>query len=654
MKRRYRHVRSKLKIFFAVILLFAGVFCAGGIFLRAENLKTAAENGGLKEAVILFTHDTHSHVYPAYDKDGNEYGGYTRLYTLIKRQRSMYPDSSVITLDGGDFSMGTLFQTIYMTDACELRLLGSMGYDVVTFGNHEFEYRDDGLAAMLEAALASKEELPQIVDGNYYPPVEGDENYTENSRRVWEAFKNYGVKEYTVLERDGVRYGIFGIFGEDSHECSPMSGMVFEPPIDAAKHIVADIKQNENCDYIICLSHSGTDEKKSKSEDYNLAKSVDGIDVIISGHTHTTLTEPLIVNDTIIVSAGEYTKNLGVLKIAKDSAGNVAVVDYSLIPVDNTVEEDKKILAAAIRYKKAVSKNYLSAYGMKYDEVLAYSGFGFEPISDVQKELPLGNLIADSYIYAVKQAEGSDYVPVDFALVAKGVIRGTFSEGEITVADAFNVSSLGIGPDGRPGYPLVSIYIKGSELKNVFEIDASVALLMPSAQLYGAGMGWSYNTKRMFFNKVTEAFQITDDGKRQEIDDNRLYRVVVGLYESQMLSAAESKSYGILKLTPYDENGNAVTDFESKIVYDKNGNEVKAWYALASYLKSLSVMPERYLKAEGRKNVYASYNPLELLKGANWITVTVIIIALILIVIIIFVLACLRRRRRRRNIHRKY
>ena len=105
------------------------------------------------DAVILFTHDTHDHFYPAPSEDGGEYGGYTRLATLLALERVKYPDA--ITVDGGDFSMGTLFQTIYATQAPEQKALGVMGYDVTTLDNHEYAYRASGQAQMVEMAAAS-------------------------------------------------------------------------------------------------------------------------------------------------------------------------------------------------------------------------------------------------------------------------------------------------------------------------------------------------------------------------------------------------------------------------------------------------------------------------------------------------------------------
>ena len=145
------------------------------------------------QATILFTHDMHSHLLPAVDESGREYGGYARLKTAIDQQRESHPDA--ILVDGGDFSMGSLFQTAYATSASELRVMGALGYDATTFGNHEYDYRAAGLASMLQAAVASGDPLPAIVEANYLPPADGEEGYGEDARAVWEAFAAYGVTD---------------------------------------------------------------------------------------------------------------------------------------------------------------------------------------------------------------------------------------------------------------------------------------------------------------------------------------------------------------------------------------------------------------------------------------------------------------------------
>lgn len=603
-------------------------------------LAAPAEQG----LTILFTHDMHDHILPMSDEDGGEYGGFARLATLLERERAAaeYP---VVTLDGGDFSMGTLYQTVFTTDAPELRLMGRLGIDVTTLGNHEFDFRAAGLADMLNAAVASGDKLPALVQVNYKPP--------KSDTRAWDAWRGYGISDYTIVERDGLRVAVFGLLGQDADDCAPMSGMEFEPIADAAERTVNYLEEHEKPDFVICLSHTGT--WSGEGEDYELAKAVDGIDVIISGHTHTTLKEPIQINDTLIVSCGEYVRNLGVVTVTK-SGGEVTLEDYRLIPVDETVDEEPTMAQLAEQYKAKVEEEYLSQFGYTFDQVLANTSFDFTPFSQFgneQEEDGLGNLIADSYLYAVQQAEGQDYVPVDFAVVGHGVIRGSFPAGDITVADAFNVSSLGSGADGTPGYPLVSVWLTGDELKDAFEVDASVAPLMSGVQLYGAGMTWSYNTNRMIFNKVTDCGQILEDGSVVELEEDRLYRVVTGLYSAQMLGTVREKSFGLLSIVPKDAQGNEITDFEAHIIKNENGSEVKEWYALASYLDELEQVPGTYAAPEGRKVVTASWNPIQLLKKPNWITLVVLLVVVLLIAMIVRIVQATMRRRSKRRYGRK-
>lgn len=604
----------------------------------------AASPSPVYESTILFTHDTHDHFLPMPDEEGGEYGGYTRLATLLKQEREAHPDA--LTLDAGDFSMGSLFQTIYATHAPELQALGAMGYDVTTLGNHEFDYRAQGLADMLNAAVDSGSPLPAIVQANYKPP--------ESDTASLEAWERYGIQDYVILERGGISYGIFGLMGEEADSNAPMSGMEFEPTVEAAQRTVAaiqaELEQRSNPSLIICLSHSGTDGK-GKGEDYELAKAVDGIDLIISGHTHTVLEEPIQVGNTLIVSAGEYTSYLGSLTLSWSEDGQKTIQDYRLIPVDETVAADPGMEQLTNRFQPLVESEYLAQYGLKFGQVLATTQFAFTPISQFateQREDTLGNLIADSYIYAVQQAEGDDYVPVDFAVVASGVIRGSFAAGEITTSDAFNVSSLGSGADGTPGYPLISVWITGKELKDAFEVDASVTPIMSAAQLYGSGMTWTWNPHRIIFNKVNSCAQVLPDGTTVPLENDRLYRVVTGLYSGQMLGTVNSQSFGILTITPKDANGNVITNFEDHIIYNPDGSEVKEWYALASYLQSMGTVDARYSAPEGRKVEERSWNPISLLKGLNLIggiALAVLLVVILLVGLLIYRIVTRKRRR---------
>lgn len=609
------------------ILIFALCLLLFHTFLPISAFGAEADE---KTLTVLFTHDTHDHFLPAPKEGGGTFGGYTRLATLLKEQRAG-AKGAVVTLDAGDFSMGSLFQTIYTTDAPELRALGAMGYDVTTFGNHEYDYRAAGLAGMLNAAVTSGDPLPAIVQANYRPPA--------SDTSTLAALERYGVSDYTLIEQEGITVAVFGLLGVDADECAPMSGMEFTPIIDAAKQVVAEIQAKESPDYIICLSHSGTEN--GKGEDYELAQAVDGIDLIISGHTHSTLTEPIQVNNTLIVSCGEYTHNLGTVTLHKSAKDSLRFSEYRLIPIDDTVAPDPDMVSLTQWFKYKVEHSYLSDYNLEFDQILAAAS---QDLSIPET----GGLIGNAYISIIQEIEGENYIPIAFAVAPNGVIRGALRSGNVTTADAFDILSLGSGADGTPAYPLVSVYLTGKDLKNAFEVDASISDLMSAATLYGGGAQWEYNPHRMFLDRVTDCSIIGPKGTqwRIEIQDDQLYRVVADLYSGQMLGTVESKSYGLLTVTPRDENGDPIVDLESRILYDQDGNELKAWYALAAYLKE-----EQYIEGpiSSGKIVSPSWNPFMLLFPLGLPTLLVLLFFALLIALGFFFYCYLYRRKRRRT-----
>ena len=609
----------------------------------------ATAQGENRSVTILFTHDLHSHLLPSATGDGGEFGGYARLMTVINQQREQYPDA--ILVDGGDFSMGSLFQTAFTTSAIELRMMGAMGYDATTFGNHEFDYLPKGLAAMLTVAADCGEPVPAILDANYLPPTEGEEGYDEDAQLVWDALDHYGVREYTILERGGVYYVLFGLTGYDSDDCAPNSGMILEAPAEAAQRIVdqatAECVERYGVEpLVVCLSHSGTED--GKGEDYELAQRVKGIHLIVSGHTHTTLLEPIQVGDTWIVSAGEYGKYLGVVHMDYSTDGTAALTEYELIPIDGTVEEDPAVAALVEGFKDNVERDYLANYGVTFDQVLTENPYTFDSVKDVYNyahESTLGNVFSDAYKWAVEEATGQ---AVDLALTASGVIRESIPLGEVTVSDVFNAASLGVGTEGE----LVAVYLTGADLKCALEVDASVYPLMHAAQLFCSGVKYSFNTNRMIFNKVDDAKLRRADGTVEAIDDDKLYRVVTGMYAAQMLGSVKESSFGLLSITPRDAQGNPIDldRLEDYVVRDEDGIPVKEWYAIASYLRAMGgTMDEAYAQPDGRKVVYSSWNPVDLLKNANKFTYILLAVILVLILIVFFLTRAVVRRVRRKK-----
>lgn len=608
---------------------------------------------GPHQTTVLFTHDLHSHFLPLERADGGESGGYARLASALEQQRALHPDA--LTLDGGDFSIGSLVQTLYTTRAAELRTMGALGYDATTAGNHEFDHTGLGFAQMLTAAYTSGDPLPALLMANYAPSAGGPDQLD-----IQRAMSAYGVTDTLLLERGGVTYGIFGLMGTDSDDCAPTSGFTLEDPVQAAQRCV-DSLEEQGAQFIIALSHSGTDERERKSEDQQLAREVEGIDLILSGHTHTTLTQPIVEGDTYIVSAGPYCENLGSITLEWSEDGSKTLVDYQLIPIDETLPEDQKIASLVEEWKAQVGVDYLARYHLTYDQVLARADFSLtRPESGVQQGNPLGELVADAFLWAARELAAEDPGVPTVAVTADGVLRADLPAGDITVSQAFDVLSMGVGEDGTSGFPLVTCYLTGKELRAAAEVDASVTPIMPAAQLYMSGMVYTFNPHRMFFNRVTSCWLEEPsfatgllEREMSRIEDDQLYRVVTGMYSAQMLGTVKEKSLGLLSLEPKDENGVPITDFATRVLRDGNGSEIKEWYALAAYLQSFGDegVPERYgmPKGDGRKSVDRSWNPIELLRSPNWITlVTLLAAAAVLAAAVLLVRALVRRVRRRR------
>lgn len=599
-----------------------------------------------KEISILFSHDMHSHL-----ESNNGVGGFAKMATVINEVKRDYPDTFL--LDGGDFSMGTPYQAIYKSTASELRMLGFLGYDVTTIGNHEFDHRTKGLSRMLTSAMDSKENLPQIVLANLdWKGTLADKKLVTEGQKLKDVFNRYKVKDYTVVKKGGVKVAVFGIFGKEADSYAPESGVKFLDPIETAKNVVAEIEKKEDADLIVCVSHSGTNQDNpKKSEDELLAKNVDGIDFIVSGHSHTEFDKPLVINNTVIGSVGQYTDNLGQVTF-KETADGYKLDKYKLISLDQNVKENAATNEKILEFRDLIDRKYFAHYGYSIDQVIAKSSFDFTDISTFgleQGEDPLGNLMADAYIYGVKKAEGEDYENVDVAILPAGIVRASFSKGNITVADAFNALSLGVGPNGMAGYPLVSVYLTGKELKTAAEVDISVSEIMQPARLYMSGLTYTYNPNRLILNRVTSVKLDLGSGRTDEIDDKKLYRVIGDLYSCQMLSTVESQSYGLLKVEPKDKDGNPITNFEDHMVLNQRGKEVKEWAALTKYIDSFSYnqVPTYYNQTQGRKIIEDSHNIFDLLKNPNkifWMALGIILLALVLIILIVILIIKLVRR----------
>lgn len=232
---------------------------------------------------ILHTNDVHSRIEP-FPMDGSRLqglGGTARRSTLISDIREQ--EKNVLLLDAGDMFQGTPYFNLF-DGQVELEIMSKLGYDAGTFGNHEF---DNGTSGILKHF--DKAKFP-FITSNY------DFSNTVLAGKT---------KEYIVIEKDGIRIGIFGLGVNLEGLVDPKNheDVIYLDPVEVANRLSSKLKNELNCDLVICLSHLGYSYKEDKISDMTLVPQTKDIDLIIGGHTHTLLDKPT----EVINAAGKVT-----------------------------------------------------------------------------------------------------------------------------------------------------------------------------------------------------------------------------------------------------------------------------------------------------------------------------------------------------------
>lgn len=585
-----------------------------------------------KTVDVMFTHDVHSFL----DR-------IAQAKTLINRQKALNPETLI--LDAGDFSQGTLYQTVYSTKAAELRILGLAGIEATTMGNHEFDCMDTGVAGMLDAARKSGEKLPEFLLCN----VDWSKNdeYTKTVKRAYDA---YGAKDYHVFTKNGVRIAVFGLFGENSLFCAPTCKLTFFNQYEQAANVVKTIKEKENPDMIVCISHCGTDNNIKKSEDEILAKKVPDIDLIISGHSHTKLEQPIQHGNTFIASCEAYGAYIGSLSMKQNSKGRWEMARYEILPTAG-IEPDSVVQAKLESFKKDIDTEYLNKFGYTTNEILgkAYSNYTHPE---------MGHIIADMYRKSVSEYEIADSnaqkmgtgTHIDMAVVPTGVAREDLLKGNVTTKDIFNAFSLGIGPDQIAGYPLVSVYLSGRELKNACEIDYSMGTTLgfPLLNLYFSGITYEYNPHRMILDKVTKVYLVNDDGSKEEVRNGKLYRVVSDIYTGRMLASVNDLTHGLLSLIPKNSDGTLIDNLDDNIIRTSifpGTSEFKAWGAIASGVQLTGNIGDYSAVVKAARTAVPERNPFYILSHpSKFAKIAYGIVIIIIAVMILIIIICIRRK----------
>jgi len=567
---------------------------------------------------ILHTNDLHSNITgmsPSSDytpftlNDDATRGGYSRLAALIaQRRQEMGRSGPVLVLDAGDFSMGTAIAAATREVGAELQLMARMGYDATTFGNHEFDLGPDGLGSgIAKAAAAGK--VPAVLASN--TDVSANE---PRLAALKELVQKQVVRPYLVIERGGLRFGIMGLIGYDAGKyAGDPGGAVFADPVETAGKTARLLREQEHVDVVIALSHGGMvkgdDGQYTGGEDVDLLQAVPGIDIVIGGHTHTALTQPILVGGRPVVQAGKYGENLGELKVSL-SRGSVKIESYRLIPLDDTIMGDRSAQQEVDRFLKEASRVAFASRGYSITQPLAVISQDWPmKYGETESSTPLANLVTDAFRKATN---------ADITFTADGTIRAGLTKGKSgiqTVYDVFALAPLGGGiADPTAGSAMVEAYFTGKELKSLLEFFLIDDPHHPG-EFYPrvSGMRLYYDPSRPKFDQIT-AMELgdLDRGYRPiDISDNaRLYSFACSSYIGVIIAALPRLSKGAVQLAPKKADGtpmasktDAVVDprestsphirpgsgslDKAAAVTDAAQKEVKEWQAIMDFLVSL-------------------------------------------------------------------
>jgi 2',3'-cyclic-nucleotide 2'-phosphodiesterase (5'-nucleotidase family) len=439
----------------SLFLVMAVVFSFGSF---------AAETG--TDITIVHINDTHAKVFEG------KYDGMGIAKVAAKVEELKAENPNVLLLDAGDTFHGTTFATLNEGESI-VKIMNAMKYDVMAAGNHDFNYGQDRLVELAEMAEF---------------PVLADNVVKEDGTKLLES--------YVIKEVDGVKVGIFGLASpETAYKTHPdnVKGITFVDPVESSKAMVAELEGK--VDVIVALAHVGVDEETIvKSTD--IAEQVEGIDVIIDGHSHTEFEKGMMVNGVLITSCGEYTKNVGIIDLTVVD-GKVTEKSAKLFTKAEAadLEPSAEITALMDEIKteqKKITDVVLSSTKVTLDGEREQVRAG---------ETNLGNLIADAMI----NESGAE-----IAITNGGGIRASILPGEITKGDIITVLPF--------GNFIVTKDVKGSDIKAAIENGVDSYPGTKGAFPHVAGIEYTFDANLPAGARVTS---VTRNG--MPLDMNKTY-----------------------------------------------------------------------------------------------------------------------------------
>ncbi|MBW2702921.1 MAG: bifunctional metallophosphatase/5'-nucleotidase [Deltaproteobacteria bacterium] len=573
-----------------------------------------------KDLVIYHLNDRHSHWlgFPSCDygpsvSDGTE-GGAARWFKFVEDARAT--EENLLLLDAGDFTQGTLFAAAENA-AADLNTMQALGFDAAAVGNHELDWGPAGLAAMLQAA--NKPTIPLLAANMHFDPTDaGDDSLEALYGPEGESGKL--IHPYIVrVMPNGLKVGIFGLLGLDAESTIPQAAPLSfssgaSDLAETAQQVVNTLRDDEGVDVVILLAHLGIENGADGyvGETDMLARNTTGIDIIASGHAHTLTPEPVSVPSekgdwsTQFIEAGRYGDHLARWDV-KAGGGEVKEAIGQVITIDDSLESSETLTPLLDGLVDSIEQDLLASYPLlpaaeaflegEICQKLCSSSCDLERLSSQANNL--GNLVAD----AVRLAAGTDAAFISNG----GDLRSSLqrdTSGGFSLADAFIVTPLGIGPEGSIGYPLVKLYLSWDQIKFVLEgTSADMGLSKNDYFLNVSGLKITMDTNQPTYTRIRiieqySALDETDtpvlifdaDNGGWQVDSTECISVTSSLY-----IASFSASMGI-KIK--DENCQELPPggYLNGIIKNGQGQEVKLWYATAGFLASFGDggVPTRY------------------------------------------------------------
>ncbi len=460
---------------------------------------------------LMHTNDTHANL----DKT-------PKRATVIKELRAAYraEGKPSLLLDAGDVFSGTLYFNKFLGQA-DLELMNYMKYDMMTFGNHEFDLGDtDNNIALKNFVTAAK-----------FPFITANVDFSKNKsfnglqKKTITAGPERGkIYQGIIKEYKGQKIGFFGLTTEETKDIASPGTVAFANYIDSAKAAVKKL-EDRGVNKIVALTHIGFDDNEAIDNDQLLARNVDGIDVIVGGHSHTKLEKPVVVDETvvpgkaeptIIAQAYQYGDFLGNLDLTFDYKGKLTEYNGSLIDV-STAKEDVRAAEILKPYADQIAELKNEEVGANIVNALPNPR---GEISVRNSETALGNLITDGMLKKAKEYNKDTVI----AMQNGGGIRAAIDAGPLTVGEVLTTLPF--------GNTLATAKMTGEEIKNLLEISVGVAPKENGGFLHVSGMKFEYDSTKTAGERVTK-IEVNNNGTFEVIDPAKTYVIATNAFTAK-------------------------------------------------------------------------------------------------------------------------